>query len=198
MPAPREFLDRGEDPFGFSRLRYIRDVSESKALNDLRGPYIILSASGMCEAGRILHHLRNNIEDPRNTVLITGFQAEHTVGRKIVDKLPEVPIFGEPMRLRAEVVKLNELSGHADQRGTAAVVEAHGRHSQEGLPGSRRAFAADGAGQGDSGAVRPRSGDPLPRAEFNCSRTQGGLRVRARWMTAAAVLVFRPVGHGRR
>jgi metallo-beta-lactamase family protein len=106
----------GEDPFGFSRLRYITDVSESKALNDLHGPLLILSASGMCEAGRILHHLRNNIEDPRNTVLITGFQAENTLGRKIVEKLPEVPIFGEPMRLRAEVVKLNELSGHADQR----------------------------------------------------------------------------------
>ena len=77
---------------------------------------IILAASGMMEAGRILHHLRNNIEDPRNTVLITGFQAENTLGRKIVDKMQEVPIFGEPMRLRAEVAKLNELSGHADQR----------------------------------------------------------------------------------
>uniref|UniRef100_UPI0027B8C0C1 MBL fold metallo-hydrolase RNA specificity domain-containing protein n=1 Tax=Klebsiella pneumoniae TaxID=573 RepID=UPI0027B8C0C1 len=64
----------------------------------------------------ILHHLRNNIEDPRNMVLITGFMAEHTLGRKIVEKWPEVPIFGEPVRLRAEVVKLNELSGHADPR----------------------------------------------------------------------------------
>jgi metallo-beta-lactamase family protein len=70
----------------------------------------------MCEAGRILHHLRNNIEDPRNTVLITGFQAEHTLGRKILEKQTEVPIFGEPVRLRAEVVALDELSGHADQR----------------------------------------------------------------------------------
>ncbi len=111
-----EFLDNHEDPFGFKRLRYVREASESKALNDLRGPMLILSASGMCEAGRILHHLRNNIEDSRNTILITGFQAEHTLGRKIVEKWPEVPIFGEPMRLRAEVVKLNELSGHADQR----------------------------------------------------------------------------------
>ncbi|HEY3442096.1 MAG TPA: MBL fold metallo-hydrolase [Paludibaculum sp.] len=110
-----EFLENGQDPFGFKLLHYVREVSESKALNDLRGPAFILSASGMCEAGRILHHLRNTIENPRNTVLITGFQAEHTLGRKIVDKLPEVPIFGEPMRLRAEVVKLNELSGHADQ-----------------------------------------------------------------------------------
>jgi len=112
----REYLLEGEDPFGFSLLRYIREAGESKALNDLRGPFVVISASGMCEAGRILHHLKNNIEDPRNTILITGFQAENTLGRKIVDKLPEVPIFGEPVRLRAEVAKLNELSGHADQR----------------------------------------------------------------------------------
>jgi metallo-beta-lactamase family protein len=112
----QQFLKNGEDPFGFTRLRYIRDVGESKALNDLRGPFIIISASGMCEAGRILHHLRNNIENPRNTILITGFQAENTLGRKLVDKLPEVSIFGEPMRVRAEVETINELSGHADQR----------------------------------------------------------------------------------
>ena len=110
-----KFLFDGTDPLGFSRLRYIRDVNESKALNDLRGPCIIISASGMCEAGRILHHLRNNIEDPRNTVMITGFQAEHTLGRKLLDGQTEVNIFGEPMRVRSEVVKINELSGHADQ-----------------------------------------------------------------------------------
>jgi metallo-beta-lactamase family protein len=111
-----EFSGRGEDPFSFPRLKYVQDVAESKALNDLRGPFIVISASGMCEAGRILHHLRNNIENPRNTILITGYQAEHTLGRKIVDKQREVPIFGDPMQLRAEVVKLNELSGHADQQ----------------------------------------------------------------------------------
>jgi metallo-beta-lactamase family protein len=69
----------------------------------------------MAEQGRILHHLRNNIEDPRNTVLITGFQAQDTLGRKLVEKWPEVRIFGEPMRVRAEVASLDELSGHADQ-----------------------------------------------------------------------------------
>jgi metallo-beta-lactamase family protein len=111
-----QFLSKGEDPFGFKRLRYIRDVNESKALNDLRGPFLVISASGMCEAGRILHHLRNNIENPRNTILITGFQAENTLGRKLVDKQQEVAIFGEPMRVRAEVETINELSGHADQR----------------------------------------------------------------------------------
>ncbi len=109
------FLRNGEDPFGFRMLRYVREASESKALNDLKGPVLIISAAGMCEAGRVLHHLRNNIEDPRNMVLVTGFMAENTLGRKIVEKWPEVPIFGEPVRLRAEVVKLNELSGHADQ-----------------------------------------------------------------------------------
>jgi len=112
----KEFLSNGEDPFGFSRLRYIRDVNESKALNSLHGPFLVISASGMCEAGRILHHLRNNIEDSRNTILITGFQAENTLGRKILNGDREVPIFGEPMQLRAEVVSLDELSGHADQR----------------------------------------------------------------------------------
>ena len=112
-----QFFHTGGDPFGFRRLRYIQDVNESKALNDIRGPFLVISASGMCEGGRILHHLKNNIENPRNTVLITGFQAENTLGRKIVEKHPEVPIFGDLMRMRAEVVKLNELSGHADQRG---------------------------------------------------------------------------------
>lgn len=136
------YVKRGQDPFGFSRLRYIRDVSESKALNDLRGPAVIISASGMCEAGRILHHLRNNIDNPRNTVLITGFQAEYTLGRKIVDKWSEVPIFGELVPLRAEVVKMNELSGHADQmelltwmkpivNGLKQVFLVHGEPSQQ-------------------------------------------------------------------
>jgi metallo-beta-lactamase family protein len=111
----RKYLLQDEDPFGFSRLKYIREASESKKLNDLHGPVVIIASSGMCEAGRVLHHLRNNIEDARSTVLITGFQAPYTLGRKILDKQREVPIFGEPMTLRAEVVSLEELSGHADQ-----------------------------------------------------------------------------------
>ena len=111
----RAYLANDEDPFGFQRLQYIREASESKKLNDLHGPFVVISASGMCEQGRILHHLRNNIEDPRNTVLITGFQAENTLGRKLVEKWPEVKIFGEPMRVRAEIASLDELSGHADQ-----------------------------------------------------------------------------------
>ena len=111
----RAYLDNHEDPFGFKRLQYIRDVEESKKLNDLHGPFVVISASGMAEQGRILHHLRNNIEDPRNTVLITGFQAENTLGRKLVEKCREVRIFGEPVTVRAEIASLDELSGHADQ-----------------------------------------------------------------------------------
>ncbi|MEO8594118.1 MAG: MBL fold metallo-hydrolase [Candidatus Solibacter sp.] len=111
----RAYLSNGEDPFGFKRLQYIREASDSKKLNDLHGPFVVISASGMCEQGRILHHLRNNIEDPRNTVLITGFQAADTLGRKLVEKWPEVRIFGEPVRVKADIASLDELSGHADQ-----------------------------------------------------------------------------------
>jgi len=109
------YLRNHQDPFGFERLQYVREAADSKKLNDLHGPFVVISASGMCEQGRILHHLRNSIEDPRNTVLITGFQAQDTLGRKLVEKWPEVRIFGEPMRVRAEISSLDELSGHADQ-----------------------------------------------------------------------------------
>jgi metallo-beta-lactamase family protein len=112
----RAFADLHEDPFGWKRLRYIRTVEESKTLNGLHMPFIVIAASGMCEAGRVLHHLKNSVEDPKNLVLITGFQAQNTLGRAIVERQPEVRIFGEPMRLRAEVDSIGELSGHADQR----------------------------------------------------------------------------------
>lgn len=110
-----KFLENGSDPFGFKRLRYIRTAEESKALNDLRKPFVVISSSGMCEGGRILHHLKNGVEDPRNLILLAGYQAEHTLGRKIADRLPTVPILGEQYALRAEVARLDELSGHADQ-----------------------------------------------------------------------------------
>jgi metallo-beta-lactamase family protein len=119
----RAYLTHGEDPFGFQRLQYIREAADSKKLNDLHGPFVVISASGMCEQGRILHHLRNNIEDPRNTVLITGFMAQDTLGRKLVEKWREVLIFGEPTRVRAEISSLDELSGHADQRELIKWVE---------------------------------------------------------------------------
>jgi metallo-beta-lactamase family protein len=109
-----EHLNRHHDPFGFNRLTYVRTVDESKKLNDRKEPCVIISASGMCEAGRILHHLRNNITDPRNTVLIVGYQAEYTLGKRLVDGDPEVKIFGEVVKRNAEVIVHNSFSAHAD------------------------------------------------------------------------------------
>ena len=112
-----QFISSGKrrDPFGFHRLSYIRSAEKSKELNFLRDPAIIISASGMCEAGRILHHLKNNIEDPRNTVLIVGWQAPHTLGRRLVEHRPEVKIFGEAYSLKARVETINGFSAHADR-----------------------------------------------------------------------------------
>ena len=103
------------DIFGFRRLQYIRDVEESKKLHTRRGPCVIISASGMAEAGRIQHHLKNNIEDPNNTIIIVGWMAPNTLGHRLVERLPMVKIFGREYRRRAEVVTLNGFSGHADQ-----------------------------------------------------------------------------------
>lgn len=113
----RDYLMTDDDPFGFERLEYVRDVQRSKALNGMHVPMVIISASGMAEHGRILHHLRNNIEDPRSTVMIVGYQAEHTLGKRIVERRETVNIFGQPHRLKAEVVVLNYFSAHADEPG---------------------------------------------------------------------------------
>jgi metallo-beta-lactamase family protein len=107
--------DANKDPFGFDMMRYTRGVEQSKELNNLKGPAVIISASGMAENGRILHHLIHTIEDPRNTILFVGWQAPDTLGRKIVEKHPVVKIFGEEYKLRAQVAKLNGLSAHADK-----------------------------------------------------------------------------------
>jgi metallo-beta-lactamase family protein len=141
------FLENHGDPFGFKLLTYVRDVNQSKALNDLRGPFMIVSASGMCEGGRVLHHLKNNIGDPRNTILLTGYQAEYTLGRKIEEQWDEVPIFGEPMRLRAEVEKLDALSGHADREEMLAWMQPIAAGLKKvflvhGEPEQQTAFAA--------------------------------------------------------
>jgi metallo-beta-lactamase family protein len=109
------FLFEKRDPFGFENLTLIRKVNDSKALNDLHEPAIIISASGMCEAGRVLHHLRNNIEDPKNTVLFVGYCAEHTLGAKIRGGQKEVPILGDNFKVRADIQILDSFSGHADR-----------------------------------------------------------------------------------
>jgi metallo-beta-lactamase family protein len=112
------------DPFGFGRLEYTRNVDQSKAINDLKEPAVIISASGMAETGRIQHHLKNNIEDPRNTVLIVGWQAPYTLGRYIVEKHETVKIFGERYTLRAQVEVINGFSAHGDRNEMLSWVKA--------------------------------------------------------------------------
>jgi metallo-beta-lactamase family protein len=109
------FMRQAGDPFGFENLTYISNVEDSKALNDQDGPMLIIAASGMCEAGRILHHLRHGVEDVRNTILIIGFQAKNTLGRRIVERNPVVRILGMERSLEAEVVVMDAFSAHADR-----------------------------------------------------------------------------------
>ena len=109
-----EQLMDGSRAFSFPRLHYVTDVEDSKRLNDVPGPMVIISASGMCEGGRILHHLKNNISDPRSIVLFVGYQAEHTLGRYLIEDHPTVRIFGDEYDVRAEIKTINALSAHAD------------------------------------------------------------------------------------
>ena len=111
----RTFADGGA-PFGFDRLRYVTTPDESRSLNDLHEPCIIISASGMCEGGRILHHLQHALGNEHNTVLFVGFQGQGTLGRRLRDGAENVNVFGEPVRVRAEIVALDGFSAHADQR----------------------------------------------------------------------------------
>ena len=117
-----ETFDQGEDLvravaslFHFPLVRYTRSVEESKAIARAHGPMVIIAASGMAESGRILHHLANHAADPRNAVLIVGFQAEHTLGRRIVERRETLRVFGESVPLRAQVEVLNGYSAHADR-----------------------------------------------------------------------------------
>ncbi|RPH60105.1 MAG: MBL fold metallo-hydrolase, partial [Chloroflexi bacterium] len=122
----REFIrhDHHKMALGFEMLTYTRSVEESKALNDRTDPMVIISASGMAESGRILHHLKNNIEEPRNTVLIVSWQAPHTMGRRLADRDPFVKIFGETYERRAEVATIGGLSAHAGQDMLVEYAEA--------------------------------------------------------------------------
>ncbi len=112
----RWFVQQARHPaLDFKMLTYVQSVEESKALNLRKDPMIIISASGMAETGRILHHLKNNIEDPRNTVCIVSWQAPHTLGRRLADREKQVKIFGEPYTVQAEIATIGGLSGHAGQ-----------------------------------------------------------------------------------
>jgi len=135
-----KLIEQGNDPFDFPGLHFVHSVEESVALNTDHRPMIIIAASGMMEAGRILHHLRNNIENPNNTILIVSYQAEHTLGRRIADRVPKVSIFGEEFRLKARVKILNTFSGHAGRSDLLAYVRA----VREKSPRLKRVFVVHG------------------------------------------------------
>jgi len=109
-----QHIAQHHDPFGFNQLQYVRTAEESKRLNDKKEPCMIIAASGMCEAGRILHHFVNNIEDSRNTILIVGYCAEHTLGKRLVDQAEDINILGSVYKRRAEVIVHSSFSAHAD------------------------------------------------------------------------------------
>jgi metallo-beta-lactamase family protein len=149
-------FDRGEDLvsavdelFDFERLEFTRDTAASKALNERHGPMVVIAASGMAESGRILHHLANGASNSRNTILIVGFQAEHTLGRRIVERRPTLKIFGDEVPLRARVEVLNGYSAHGDRgelrRWLDAVRGPDGQkppvHLVHGETGAQDAFA---------------------------------------------------------
>lgn len=113
----RIFIDNYEDPFGFNRLIYIRNVEESKQLNFKKEPCMIISASGMAEGGRVLHHLANNIENPKNMVLFAGYAAQETLARKIMDGAENVNILGSSYKVNSKIKIMDYFSAHADQRG---------------------------------------------------------------------------------
>jgi len=118
------FLHEKENPFGMENLTYIREVAHSMKLNDLPGPAIIISASGMAEAGRIRHHLKNHVGNPNNLILFIGYCAEHTLGAQILAGQKSVNIFGEPQEVRAKIASIDAFSGHADKHELRRYVEA--------------------------------------------------------------------------
>lgn len=120
----RQWISGDDGPFDFPGLTYVSDVEESKQLDMSRDPSVIISASGMCESGRVLHHLKATVESSQNTVLIVGYQAPHTLGRRLVEKRARVRIFGVERERRAEVVVLNGFSAHADQNDLIDFAEA--------------------------------------------------------------------------
>lgn len=121
-PEIYEYLMSEGNPFEAANVSYIRDISQSKKLNAVKGPLMIISASGMAEAGRILHHLKNNIGNPNNLILFMGYCAEYTLGAKIRSGQSPVNIFGEPYEVKAQVASLDSLSGHADKNELIAHV----------------------------------------------------------------------------
>jgi len=117
------FIKHHKNPFGFNSLKFITSVDESKELNNLDGPMIIISADGMCEFGRVVHHLFNNIEKNTTQVLLVGFMAHDTLGRRLQDGMREVKMLGETLRVRAEILQINAFSAHADYKESGEWLE---------------------------------------------------------------------------
>ena len=153
-----EFLEKSLDPFGFARLTYVRTPEESKALNDRPGPFLVIAASGMCESGRVLHHLKHVAPSTQNTVLLVGFMAEHTLGRRIQDGAKEVKVYGEVYPLRAEVKYIPGFSGHADRK------ELLGFFSHLKAP-PRRTFLVHGELDQAEGLARHLGASGFPRVD---------------------------------
>ncbi len=113
----REYILKGDNPLDFKNLKFTRSTAESQALNMDKMPKVIISASGMCEAGRIRHHLKHNLWDARSSVIFVGYQAEGTLGKLLVEGAKDITLFGEAVHVNAEIYNLEGFSGHADQNG---------------------------------------------------------------------------------
>jgi metallo-beta-lactamase family protein len=166
--AARALLRGQDSPFEFEGLRYVSDVEASKQIDLEDRPSIIISASGMCEGGRILHHLRTTIGESRNTVVIVGFQAPYTLGRRLVEGRREVRIFGMPHARRAEVVVLDGFSAHADRDGLVAFAEGVRRKGPlrrvvlvHGEPQAQNALIQELTTRGFPNVSAPAAGDRI-------------------------------------
>ena len=137
--AASDLLRRGIELFRMPGLQFLETAEQSKALNRAEGPMVIIAASGMCEGGRILHHLQNGVGDPRNIILIVGYQAEGTLGRRIVACQSPLKILGDTFELRARVHTINALSAHADRTALRDWVRAVNEKKTV-----RKAFAVHG------------------------------------------------------
>lgn len=113
----QDFLMDGDSPFSAKHLNYIQSADESRSLNELSGPLIVIASSGMLEGGRILHHLQNDIENDNSVILLTGYQAENTLGRKLESNAERIKVYGREFDVRAQILKLEQLSAHADRSG---------------------------------------------------------------------------------
>jgi metallo-beta-lactamase family protein len=122
--AYKDFISQHESPFAFKNLNYISTPEESKKLNNLHGPCMIIASSGMAEGGRILHHLEHSVGDPNAIIIITGYQAEYTLGRKLVEGVSPVRIYDRWYDVKARIMTINEFSAHADQQGLLDYISA--------------------------------------------------------------------------